>query len=101
MAVGAIGESGLKAASGVVAIPLGAVAVASGAVGIAANASGYTDVGADSRAGAAGATKARNGARRLLRLAADRHRRIDRRPQACAETRAPKPPPPFPTRRLE
>jgi hypothetical protein len=45
MAVGAIGESGLKATSGVVAIPFGAVALGSGAVGIAANASGQTEVG--------------------------------------------------------
>ena len=46
VAVGAVGESGVKAASGVVAIPMGGIAVASGAVGHVANASGYTDVGA-------------------------------------------------------
>ncbi len=57
-AVGAIGESSLKATSGVVAIPMGGVAVASGAVGHSANASGYTDVGASFEAGAASATKA-------------------------------------------
>jgi hypothetical protein len=45
VAAGAIGESGLKASSGVVAIPLGAAALTSGAVAIAANASGYTEVG--------------------------------------------------------
>ena len=58
VAVGAVGESGVKAASGVVAIPMGGVAVASGAVGHVANASGYTDVGATFSTGAAGATKA-------------------------------------------
>lgn len=57
-AAGAIGESGFKAASGVVAIPFGAVAVASGAAGHSANASGYTDLGAGFEAGAASATKA-------------------------------------------
>ncbi len=46
IAAGAIGESGLKASSGVVAIPMGAVALASGAVGVAANASGHVEVGA-------------------------------------------------------
>jgi hypothetical protein len=40
IAVGAIGESGLRATSGVVAVPLGGVALASGAVGVAAGASG-------------------------------------------------------------
>jgi hypothetical protein len=44
IAVGAIGESGLKAASGVVAVPLGGVALASGAVGIAAGASGQFEI---------------------------------------------------------
>jgi hypothetical protein len=44
LAVGAIGESGLKAASGVVAIPLGGVALASGAVGVAAGASGQYEI---------------------------------------------------------
>lgn len=58
VAVGAVGESGVKAASGVVAIPMGGVAVVSGAVGDVANASGYTDVGAAFSGGAAGATKA-------------------------------------------
>ncbi|OYX45706.1 MAG: hypothetical protein B7Y90_18540 [Alphaproteobacteria bacterium 32-64-14] len=57
-AAGAIGESGLKAASGVVAVPFGAVAVASGAAGHSANASGYTDIGTGLQAGAASATKA-------------------------------------------
>ena len=57
-AAGAIGESGLKAGSGVVAVPFGAVAVASGAAGHSANASGYTDIGAGLEAGAARATKA-------------------------------------------
>ncbi|MDZ4759721.1 MAG: hypothetical protein SGJ21_01435 [Alphaproteobacteria bacterium] len=42
LAVGAIGESGLRATSGVVAIPLGVTAVASGAVGVGASASGQT-----------------------------------------------------------
>lgn len=57
-AAGAIGESGLKAASGVVAAPFGAVAVASGAAGHSTDASGYTDIGAGLEAGAASATKA-------------------------------------------
>lgn len=58
VAVGAIGESGVKASTGVVAIPMGSVALASGAVGHVANASGYTDVGTTFSDGAAGATKA-------------------------------------------
>lgn len=58
VAVGAVGESGVKATSGVVAIPMGGIAVASGAVGHVANASGYTDVGTTFSTGAAGATKA-------------------------------------------
>lgn len=57
-AVGAIGESGFKAASGVVALPMGVIAVGSGAVGHSANASGYTHVGEGFEAGAASATKA-------------------------------------------
>lgn len=57
LAGGAIGESGLKASSGVVAIPLGAVAVTSGAVGYAANASGHTEVGKAFSAGAEEVTK--------------------------------------------
>jgi hypothetical protein len=57
MAGGAIGESGLKASSGVVAIPLGALALASGAVGVAANASGHTDVGTAFDAGSKSATE--------------------------------------------
>ena len=57
-AAGAVGESGFKASSGVVAIPMGTIAVASGAVGHSANASGYTNVGAGFEAGAASATKA-------------------------------------------
>jgi hypothetical protein len=44
IAVGAIGESGLRATSGVVAIPLGGVALASGAVGVAAGASGQFEL---------------------------------------------------------
>lgn len=44
IAIGAIGESGLRATSGVVAIPLGGAALASGAVGIAAGASGQFDI---------------------------------------------------------
>jgi hypothetical protein len=44
IAVGAIGESGLRATSGVVAVPLGGVALASGAVGAAAGASGQYEV---------------------------------------------------------
>ena len=58
VAVGAIGESGVKASTGVVAIPMGGVALASGAVGHVANASGYTEVGTTFSDGAAGATKA-------------------------------------------
>jgi hypothetical protein len=44
LAVGAIGESGLKATSGVVAVPLGGVALASGAVGVGAAASGQYEI---------------------------------------------------------
>jgi hypothetical protein len=44
IAVGAIGESGLKATSGVVAVPLGGVALASGAVGVGASASGQFEI---------------------------------------------------------
>lgn len=58
VSVGAIGESGVKASTGVVALPMGGVALASGAVGHAANASGYTEVGTTFSDGAAGATKA-------------------------------------------
>ena len=58
MTVGAVGESGVKASSGVVAIPMGGIALASGAVGHAANASGYTDVGTAFSGGAEGATDA-------------------------------------------
>lgn len=61
IAAGAIGESGVKAASGVVAIPLGGVAVASGSVAHGANASGYTEIGdafADGAEGATGTAKA-------------------------------------------
>lgn len=57
IAIGAIGESGLKATSGVVAIPLGAIAMTSSAVGFAANASGQTDIGRGFSNAAAGATK--------------------------------------------
>lgn len=58
MAVGAIGESGFKASSGIVAIPLGGLALASGAVGAAANASGYDQIGEGFNAGATEATEA-------------------------------------------
>jgi hypothetical protein len=58
MAIGAIGESGLKASSGVVAIPLGGIALASGAVGIAARASGRDALADGFNAGAAEATEA-------------------------------------------
>lgn len=44
LAAGAIGESGLRATSGVVAVPLGVTALASGAVGVGAAASGQVDV---------------------------------------------------------
>lgn len=57
VAAGAIGESGLKASSGVVAIPMGAVALTSGAVGVAANASGYNQVGQAFEAGSKEATE--------------------------------------------
>lgn len=67
-AAGAIGESGIKASSGVVAIPLGGVALASGAVGVAANASGYTEVGSAFRDGSAGFTK---GARSLVEFSGE------------------------------
>ena len=58
IAVGAIGESGLKASSGVVAIPLGGIALASGAVGIAARASGHDAIADGFNTGAADATGA-------------------------------------------
>ena len=58
VSVGAIGESGVKASTGVVAIPMGGIALASGAIGHVANASGYTEVGTTFSDGAAGATKA-------------------------------------------
>lgn len=67
-AAGAIGESGIKASSGVVAIPLGGVALASGAVGVAANASGYTEVGSAFKDGSAGFTK---GARSLVEFSGE------------------------------
>lgn len=58
IAAGAIGESGLKASSGVVSIPLGGVALASGAVGIAAGASGQDVIANGFNTGAADATAA-------------------------------------------
>jgi hypothetical protein len=58
IALGAIGESGLKASSGVVAIPLGGIALASGAVGIAARASGHDAIADGFNTGAADATDA-------------------------------------------
>jgi hypothetical protein len=58
IAAGAIGESGLKASSGVVSIPLGGVALASGAVGVAARASGHDALANGFDKGAAGATGA-------------------------------------------
>lgn len=58
VSVGAIGESGVRASTGVVAIPMGGMALASGAIGHVANASGYTEVGTTFSEGAAGATKA-------------------------------------------
>ena len=45
ISAGAVGESGIQASTGIVAIPLGGVALASGAVGVAANASGYNEIG--------------------------------------------------------
>lgn len=67
-ASGAIGESGIKASAGVVAIPLGGVALASGAVGAAANASGYAEVGSTFEDGGAGVTK---GARSLVEFSGE------------------------------
>jgi len=58
IAAGAIGESGLKASSGVAAIPLGGIALASGAVGSAARASGRDQLADGFAAGAADATEA-------------------------------------------
>ncbi len=58
IAAGAIGESGLKASSGVVSIPLGGIALASGAVGVAARASGHDKLADGFNAGAADATGA-------------------------------------------
>ena len=63
LAAGAVGESGLRAASGVVAIPLGATALASGAVGVGAAASGQLDIAAGFSAAASGAA---HGARGLV-----------------------------------
>jgi hypothetical protein len=57
VAVGAIGESGLRATSGAVAVPLGAGALASGAVGVGLGASGQTELAAGF-SGAATATSA-------------------------------------------
>jgi len=58
IAAGAIGESGLRASSGVVSIPLGGAALASGAVGIAARASGQDGIADGFSAGAADVTDA-------------------------------------------
>lgn len=58
IAAGAIGESGLKASTGVVSIPLGGVALASGAVGIAARASGQDAMANGFNKGSADATAA-------------------------------------------
>jgi hypothetical protein len=58
MAIGAIGESGLKASSGAVSIPLGGLAITSGAVGSAARASGHDKLAEGFNAGAAEATEA-------------------------------------------
>jgi hypothetical protein len=58
IALGAIGESGLKASSGVVAIPLGGIALASGAVGTTARASGHDAIADGFNTGAADATDA-------------------------------------------
>jgi len=58
IAAGAIGESGLKASSGVVSVPLGGVALASGAVGVVARASGQDVIANGFNKGAADATAA-------------------------------------------
>lgn len=58
VAVGAVGESGLKASTGAVSIPLGGVALASGAVGVVARASGQDEIADGFNAGSASATKA-------------------------------------------
>jgi hypothetical protein len=63
IAAGAITESGVRTASGVVAVPLGATAVASGAVGVGAAASGQFEV-ADGFSDAAGG--ASRSARKLV-----------------------------------
>jgi hypothetical protein len=57
VAVGAIGESGLKATSGVVAIPLGVAGVASGAVAVGASASGQTELAGGFSGAATGASQ--------------------------------------------
>jgi hypothetical protein len=68
IAAGAIGESGIKASTGVVAIPLGGVALASGAVGAAANASGYTETGKGFQDASGGISK---GARSLVEFSGE------------------------------
>lgn len=63
IAAGAIGESGLRAASGVVAIPLGAAGVASGTVAVGASASGQTEIAGGFSEAAHGASQ---GAKHLV-----------------------------------
>jgi len=63
LAAGAIGESGLRATSGVVAIPLGVAALASGVVGVGAAASGQQEAAGGFSAAASGAA---HGARELV-----------------------------------
>ena len=57
-AVGAIGETGLRVASGAVTVPLGVTELASGAVGVGAAASGQTQIAGGFSAAAAGSAHA-------------------------------------------
>ena len=68
ISAGAVGESGIKASTGIVAIPLGGVALASGAVGVAANASGYTEIGKGFQDVSGGVSK---GARSLVEFSGE------------------------------
>lgn len=58
LAVGAIGESGLRATSGVVAVPLGVTALASGTAGVGAAASGQIEAADGFSAAAKDASRA-------------------------------------------
>lgn len=57
-AVAAIGETGLRATSGAVTIPLGVTALASGAVGVGLGASGQTEIAGGFSSAAADTSRA-------------------------------------------